>query len=152
MPHTGRIAAASAGLLTLAACGSVSGHGGSIGPYASHAVNPPQIEYLLILNSQGKPRTAFHPGGMVKARLEVYSVARTLSGVRTHWRITSEGHTVRDWSVTGGFNGPSRGHLFRMVQEDRLSWHAATGTYTVSVALTVQGRHLARAARFYVRR
>lgn len=119
---------------------------------ASRSHNPPQIEYLLVLNSNGKPRTFFHPGDIVRFRLEVYSVLNSLGGAATSWRIGQAGTTVRRWSVSGGFTGPTRGNLFRMIQSETLPQNAAAGTYTVSAALALQGRHLTRTAQFYVRR
>jgi hypothetical protein len=119
---------------------------------AAQSDNPPQIEYLQVLNSNDKPHTSFHRGDVVRFRLEVYSVSSNLHGVSVHW-LTQEGrHTIRQWSNPGGFTGPTRGNLFRAIQSMHLAEHAALGTYTVSASLNVQGRHLTRSVRFYLRR
>jgi hypothetical protein len=120
-------------------------------PATAHAGNPAQIEYLLVLNAHGKPRTSFTPGAGVGFRAEVYAVTRSLGGVRSAWTVRGAGKTVRAWSKSGGFSGPSRGNLFRLTQTMRLPSDIRAGTYTVAVSLSVQGRHLARSARFYVR-
>jgi hypothetical protein len=114
--------------------------------------NPPEIEYLLVLDSNGKPRTSFHAGASVRVRLEVYSVAPDLGTVRTNWQIDRAGHTVRRWSLVGGFTGPTRGNLFRLTQSDQPAPNVGSGTYSVTARLAVQGATLSRSAQFFVRR
>lgn len=115
------------------------------------AANPPQIEYVLVLDSHGKPRTSFHPGAKLGFRIELYFVGKNAGGVETAVRVTTDNHTMFHRTLHGDFRGPTRGNLFTQTQLVTLSPHTHPGTYTVSVALTVDGRHLSRSARFYVR-
>jgi hypothetical protein len=141
---------------SIGATGSHRSHhnpqGRRVAPGSARAHNPPQIEYLLVLNSNGKPRTSFHPGDIVRFGLEVYSVSSSLADVRTEWQVRKEHGTVRSWSTTGGFTGPTRGNLFHMVQSETLPQNAAAGTYSVTATLVVQGVPLKRSAQFYLHR
>lgn len=115
------------------------------------AANPPQIEYVLVLDAHGKPRTSFQPGAKLGFRVELYFVGKSAGGVETAVRVTTDHHTMFRRTLRGDFRGPSRGNLFTQTQMLTLSSHTRPGAYTVSVALTVDGRHLSRTARFYVR-
>lgn len=123
-----------------------------VGFIPAHAANPPQIEYVLVMNGHGKPRTSFRPGATVGFRVELYFVSRSASSANTVWRVTSGRRTDFHRDVHGGFHGPTRGNLFTQVQTMTLPRSAPAGTYTAAVTITVSGRHLSRSARFYVRR
>lgn len=119
--------------------------------HIGHSRNPPQIEYFLVTDAHGKPRTSFTRGASVGFRIEVYSLSHSLGNVRSSWNVRVSGQAVRSWSHSGGFTGPTRGNLFHLTQTMKLRSHSRSGAYTASVSLSVQGQHLTRSARFYVR-
>lgn len=116
------------------------------------ASNPPRIEYVLVLNARGTPRTSFHPGGKLAVRVELYLVSRSAARVKTDWHVTSGHRVIFHRAVSGNFHGPMRGNLFTQTQALHLSRGAATGTYDANVVINVNGHRLSRTARFYVRR
>ena len=118
---------------------------------SARAANPPRIEYVLVLDAHGKPRTYFQPGAKVGFRVELYLTERSAAGAKTVWRAWIGKHTLLARTIHGRFHGPTRGNLFTQTETIKLSRHALAGAYTVRVSIAVRGRHLSRTAHFWVR-
>lgn len=119
----------------------------------AHATNPPQINYLLVLNGHSRPQTYFNPGARLAFRVRLYLVTDSaIHKATARWRVTFGRRVVLNRSVRDHFGGPTRGNLFTQTQQMKLPAHATRGTYAVSVQLDVAGRRLSRSTRFWVKR